>query len=183
VFTLDADIILVADFLETGLKLIDDHDSFATIKEVVEVGSAVRMHSSDPQGAIVQRIITTQVVHENGHRATIEYSVDKHGTRSGVGLVLVRRKHFIAVQGLNSDLRGWGYEDFDFQIRLQLGLGLERISLGQAQHVSHPPAPTAAVSHSRNIAIAWQNYAEGKLEGTFNSDVDRLKDRVVELAL
>ena len=106
-----------------------------------------------------------------------------NGTRSGVGLVLVRRKHFIAVQGLNSDLRGWGYEDFDFQIRLQLGLGLERISLGQAQHVSHPPSPTAALSPSRNIAIAWQNYAKGKLEGTFNSDVDRLKDKVVELAL
>ena len=88
VFTLDADIILVADFLETGLKLIDDHDSFATIKEVVEVGPDVRMHSSDPRGAIVQRIITTQVVHENGHSATIEYSVDKRNPerrRPGAG--------------------------------------------------------------------------------------------------
>lgn len=82
-----------------------------------------------------------------------------------------------------ANLRGWGYEDFDFQIRLQLGLGLERVSLGQAQHVTHPPTSTAALSHARNIAIAWHNYSEGKLDGTFNSDVDRLKNSVVELAL
>jgi hypothetical protein len=182
VMTLDADIILSDDFLETGLKAIADQKRFATVKEVAETGPEIRLLPSDPQGAIVQRIITTQVVHENGRRASIEYAVDKHGTRSGVGLVLVRREHFIAVQGLNSALRGWGYEDFDFQIRLQLGRGLEGISLGQAQHVSHPPALSAAISHSRNISLAWQNYAEGKLDGTYNHDLDRLKGKVVELA-
>jgi predicted glycosyltransferase involved in capsule biosynthesis len=183
VLTLDADIILVPDFLETGLKMIGEGMRFATVKEVAELGPDVRLQASDPHGAVLQRIITTQVVHENGHTASIEYSVDKHGTRSGVGLVLVKREHFIAVQGLNSDLRGWGYEDFDFQIRLQLGLGLERISLGQAQHVSHPSALSAALSHSRNISLAWQNYSKGKLDGTFNGDVSRLKDKVVELVL
>jgi predicted glycosyltransferase involved in capsule biosynthesis len=183
VMTLDADIVLSDDFLETGLKAIADQKRFATVKEVAEMGPEIRLLPSDPHGAIVQRIITTQVVHENGHTASIEYGVDKHGTRSGVGLVLVKREHFIAVQGLNSGLRGWGYEDFDFQIRLQLGHGLERISLGQAQHLSHPPALSAAVSHSRNISLAWHNYAQGKLDGSYNADLDRLKDKVVELAL
>ena len=183
VLTLDADIVLEADFLESAINMIGDRNRFATVKEVVELGPDIRLLPSDPQGAVVKRTITTQVDHENGRSASIEYSVDRYGTRSGVGLVLVKRKDFLAAQGLNSNLRGWGYEDFDFQIRLQLGLGLERISLGKAQHVSHPPAPTAAVSHSRNIAIAWQNYSSGKLEGTFNDDIDRLKDKVVELAL
>jgi len=183
VLTLDADIVLLDDFLDSGMKAIADHERFATVKEVVELGPDVRLHSSDPQGAVLKRTITTQVIHENGHSASIEYSVDKHGTRSGVGLVLVKRKHFIAVQGLNSNLRGWGYEDFDFQIRLQLGLGLERICLGQALHVTHAPTPTAAVSHARNIAIAWHNYSAGQLDGTFDSDVDRLTKNVVELAL
>jgi len=181
--TLDADIVLDADFLKDAINMIEGHDRFATVKEVVELGPDIRLHPSDPQGAVVKRTITTQVEHENGRSASIEYSVDRHGTRSGVGLVLVKKKDFLAVQGLNSNLRGWGYEDFDFQVRLQLGLGLTRISLGKAQHVSHPSAPTAAVSHSRNIAIAWQNYSKGKLEGTFNNDIDRLKDNVVELAL
>lgn len=183
VMTLDADIILAPDFLDTSQTAIAGREGFTTVKEVVETGPDVRILPSDPHGAVLQRVITTQVVHENGHTASIEYSVDKHGTRSGVGLVLVRREHFIAVQGLNSNLRGWGYEDFDFQIRLQLGLGLERISLGRAHHVSHPPAATAAVSHSRNIAIAWHNYSSGKLDGTFDGDVDRLKNQVIELAL
>ncbi len=183
VLTLDADIILSADFLETGLQAIAGQNRFATVKEVAELGPEIRLLPSDPHGAIVERIITTQVVHENGHTASIEYSVDKHGTRSGVGLVLVKREHFIGVQGLNSGLRGWGYEDFDFQIRLQLGRGLERVSLGQAQHVTHPPTSTAALSHARNIAIAWHNYSEGKLEGTLNSDVTRLKNSVIELGL
>jgi predicted glycosyltransferase involved in capsule biosynthesis len=181
VFTLDTDIILTPDFLESALHGIAGNHRFATVKEVVELGPEIRMLPSDPQGAVVQRVITTTVVHENGHTATIEYSADKHGTRSGVGLVLARREHFIGIQGLNSNLRGWGYEDFDFQIRLQLGLGLERVSLGRAQHVSHSPAQSAAVSHSRNIAIAWRNYSKGKLDGTFDSDIARLKDKVVEL--
>jgi hypothetical protein len=182
-FTLDADIILSADFLASALKTIADRECFATVKQVAELDPETPMRSSDPHGAVLQRIITTQVVHENGNTASIEYSVDKHGTRSGVGLVLVRRKHFIEVQGLNSNLRGWGYEDFDFQIRLQLALGLERVSLGQAQHVSHPSAQSAALTHSRNIAIAWQNYSQGKLLGTLDGDVERWKDKVVELAL
>jgi len=183
VFTLDADIILTAEFLDSALQELVGGNLFATVKEVAELGPEIRILPSDPHGAVMQRIITTTVVHENGRTASIEYSVDKHGTRSGVGLVLARREHFIGIQGLNSNLRGWGYEDFDFQIRLQLGLGLERVSLGRAQHVSHPPAPSAALSHSRNIATAWQNYSKGKLEGTFDSDVARLKDKVVELVL
>ncbi len=183
VLTLDADIVLSSDFLETSLKAIAGHERFATVKAVAELGPEIRLLPSDPHGAIVQRTITTEVVHENGRSASIEYSVDKHGTRSGVGLVLVKRDDFVAVQGLNSALRGWGYEDFDFQIRLQLGCGLERISLGHAQHVSHPPALSAAVSHSRNISLAWQNYAQGKLDGTYNNDVDRLQSKVVELTL
>jgi GT2 family glycosyltransferase len=183
VLTLDADIILADDFLETALKMIAEQDRFVTVKGVAELGPDVRLNPSEPHGAVLKRTITTEVVHENGRSASIEYSVDKHGTRSGVGLVLVKRQHFIGVEGLNSNLRGWGYEDFDFQIRLQLGLGLERISLGLAQHVTHPSTATAAVSHARNIALAWQNYSQGKLQGTFNSDVDRLKNKVVELAL
>jgi predicted glycosyltransferase involved in capsule biosynthesis len=181
--TLDADIILVNDFLENGLQVIADHQRFATVKEVAELGPDIRLNPSDPHGSVLKRTITTQLTHENGRAASVEYSVDKHGTRSGVGLVLVNREHFIGVQGLNSNLRGWGYEDFDFQIRLQLALGLERASLGRAQHVTHPSTPTGTVSHARNIALAWQNYSEGKLDGTFDGDIDRLKNNVVELAL
>jgi predicted glycosyltransferase involved in capsule biosynthesis len=183
VLTLDADIILLDDFLESGMKRIAGRQCLATVKEVAELGPEVRLNPSDPHGAVLKRTITTEVTHENGRAASIEYGVDKYGTRSGVGLVLVKREHFIAVQGLNSNMRGWGYEDFDFQIRLQLGLGLERVSLGRALHVTHPSTPTGTVSHARNIALAWQNYSQGKLDGTFDSDIDRLKNNVVELAL
>ena len=182
VLTLDADIILNSAFLEASFKAIADRERFTTVKEVAELGPEIRTQPSDPHGAILQRIITTEVVHEMG-TARHQYGVDKHGTRSGVGLVLVKKEHFVAVQGLNSNLRGWGYEDFDFQIRLQLGRGLERIYLGHAEHVSHASALSANLSHSRNISIAWQNYAQGKLDGTYQIDVDRLKSRVVESAL
>jgi predicted glycosyltransferase involved in capsule biosynthesis len=183
VLTLDADIILNPDFLDASSQAIAERNRFTTVKEVVELGPEIRTQPSDPHGAILRRIITTEVVHENGNRASIEYGVDKHGTRSGVGLVLVKKEDFVGVQGLNSNLRGWGYEDFDFQIRLQLGRGLERISLGHAQHVSHASALSANLSHSRNISLAWQNYAQGKLHGTYQSDVDRLKKNVVESTL
>ena len=104
VLTLDADIILLPEFVNAGLRLIAGQKRFATVKEVVELGPDVRTHASDPQGAVLKRVITTQVVHENGRSASIEYSVDKYGTRSGVGLVLVNKEHFKGIQGLNSNL-------------------------------------------------------------------------------
>jgi len=180
VFTLDADIILTGDFTEAALKAIAGFQRYATVKEVFELDRGVQMHSSDPHGAVVKRTNITRVAHENGRTACLEYSVDKYGTRTGVGLVLVKKEDFVAIQGLNSNLRGWGYEDTDFQFRLQLGLGLEGVSLGQAQHVSHPSGKTAALSHSRNIALAWSNYSRGDLAGTYKSDVDRLKEKVLE---
>jgi predicted glycosyltransferase involved in capsule biosynthesis len=177
IFTLDCDIVLDADFLHTALKIVKDGNRFVTVKEVIESDPGVIAHSWSLHGALLERVTTTKVVHQNGRSAIIQHSIDNQGTRNGTGLVLVKREHFVAVEGLNSGLKGWGYEDVDFQVRLQLGLGLKRIPMGKARHLSHPPISDAEATQARNVAAAWKNYSRGKLHGPFTSDVGHWKDR------
>ncbi|HEX8500607.1 MAG TPA: galactosyltransferase-related protein [Pyrinomonadaceae bacterium] len=100
------------------------------------------------------------------------------GTRQAPGLLLVRRSDFLAVNGYNSRLRGWGWEDQDMISRLTLGAGLERLTSGQAIHISHDDAARMRHYH---IADRWEsrdkmfrqalaNYDSGDFRGTFDVD-------------
>jgi predicted glycosyltransferase involved in capsule biosynthesis len=179
IFTLDCDVVPDANFFPSALGVLEPGNRFVTVKEVIESEPGIGVHSWSLQGELLQRVTTTKIVHQNGRSAIIQHCIDKDGTRNGTGLVLVRREQFIAIEGLNSGLKGWGYEDVDFQVRLQLGLGLKRISMGRARHMSHPSIAGAETTQARNIAVAWKNYSEGKLNGTFTQDVERWKDRLL----
>lgn len=100
------------------------------------------------------------------------------GSRQAPGLLLVRRSDFLAVNGYNSRLRGWGWEDQDMISRLTLGAGLERITSGHAVHLSHDD--TARMRHY-HIADRWEsrdrmfrqalaNYDRADFRGTFDVD-------------
>lgn len=178
IFVLDADIVLTTDFLEQALEMISSDRCFISVAEVTESEPEAQSNPATPRGLVLKRIITTELVYEDGRAASIEYRIDKYGTRTGPGLVVVRKEHYVAVEGFNSNLQGWGYEDYDFQIRLQLGLALKRKSLGRVQHLSHPRSQTAGASNARNAAACKQNYEQGDLKGTLSADVSRWKDRV-----
>ena len=100
------------------------------------------------------------------------------GSRQAPGLLLVRRSDFLAINGYNSGLRGWGWEDQDMISRLTLGAGLERITSGHAVHISHDDAARMRHYH---IADRWEsrdkmfrqalaNYDRGDFRGTFAVD-------------
>ena len=116
-----------------------------------------------------------------GRTATIEHRMTSDGTRTGSGLIVVDREHFIEVQGFNSQLEGWGFEDYDLQIRLQLLLGLKRKTFGEAIHLSHRSA-FRRETNSRNEAACFSNYKQGLFHGTYADDVARLKDGAIEIA-
>jgi hypothetical protein len=177
VFVLDADIVLTTDFLEQALEAISCDACFVSVAEVIE---SEPNNLGLPRSLVLKWVTTTELLYEGGRTASIQFGVDKYGIRTGPGLVVVKKEHFIAVGGFNSKLQGWGYEDYDFQIRLQLGLGLKRISLGQVQHLSHPRSQTAGASNARNTATCKENYERGELQGTFSADVSRWEGKAVE---
>lgn len=180
IFVLDADIILTTDFLGQALNAILNDACFVSVAEVTESEPETQNNPGLPRAMVLKRVITTELLYEDGRRASIEYAIDKYGTRTGPGLVLVKKEDFIAVGGFNGSLQGWGYEDYDFQIRLQLSLGLKRMSMGRVQHISHARAQAAGGSNARNAALCKVNYEQGKLNGTFLADVSRWKDRAKE---
>jgi hypothetical protein len=91
-------------------------------------------------------------------------------TRVGDGLVLVRKQDLTDAGGLNSKLVGWGYEDTDFQLRLQFLLGLERVDAGEVIHLTHPTTQRSLESWNRNMAQSFSNYARGHYLGTLEQD-------------
>jgi predicted glycosyltransferase involved in capsule biosynthesis len=109
------------------------------------------------------------------------------GTRQAPGLLIVHRKHFEAIDGYNSWLQGWGWEDQDMIARLTLGLGLTRISEGHAIHISHddqartsfyPPVSSRWESRDRMFRAALANYDNNHFAGTYREDMVRLNERI-----
>jgi|SRR5471032_148367 len=105
------------------------------------------------------------------------------GTRQAPGLLLVRREDFLAIEGYNSDLHGWGWEDQDMISRLTLGRGLERINEGYALHLSHddhartafyPKMASRWESRDRMFRKALANYDDANFLGSYQRDVAAL---------
>ncbi|HEX3559468.1 MAG TPA: glycosyltransferase family 2 protein [Pyrinomonadaceae bacterium] len=104
------------------------------------------------------------------------------GSRQAPGLLLVRRADFLSINGYNSQLHGWGWEDQDMISRLTLGAGLERVIHGHAVHLSHDdharisnyPVTDRWESRDRMFRQALANYDEANFRGTYQLDVERL---------
>lgn len=110
----------------------------------------------------------------------VDYEEDANdGTRQAPGLLLVRRDDFLAINGYNARLHGWGWEDQDMISRLTLGRGLTRVTSGEAIHLSHddharlanyPPISSRWESRDRMFRVALANYDEGNFRGTYDAD-------------
>jgi len=113
------------------------------------------------------------------------------GSRQAPGLLMVWRKDFLAVNGYNSRLHGWGWEDQDMISRLTLGAGRERIIYGDATHISHddharighyPPVANRWESRDRMFRQALANYDNADFQGTYDLDVQETPARKVPSA-
>ena len=110
------------------------------------------------------------------------------GTRQAPGLLMVRREDFLTINGYNSRLHGWGWEDQDMISRLTLGNGLERITYGSAVHISHddharighyPPVTNRWESRDRMFRQALANYDDANFQGTYDLDVQEIAARKI----
>lgn len=104
------------------------------------------------------------------------------GTRQAPGLLLVNKKDFLSIDGYNSGLDGWGWEDQDIICRLSLSAKLKRMCWGNALHISHDDNSRMLGYknyedrwHSRDIMFrrALENYNQGNFKGTYSTDIER----------
>lgn len=104
------------------------------------------------------------------------------GTRQAPGLLVVHRSDFLAVDGYNSQLHGWGWEDQDMIARLTLGGGCTRIIDGHVLHVSHDDEARVArypisdrwESRDKMFRQALANYDDANFRGTYPADVEHV---------
>lgn len=180
-FFLDCDVILDADFLDEALGRLAGGE-FVTIERVVE--SKPPESSPSPAEGVQGIANAIGLVTPQGDTVWIETNRVRFddGSRSGPGLIVLRRDHFEAVDGMNSDLLGWGWEDLDLVARLQLSGLARRRALGQVVHLSHGNAKraggdTAETEHD-NFSVCLANYRLGYHRGTYADDVETCADAI-----
>lgn len=178
---LDADII-ITDALMEQLWGRFDHGKFVTVEKGIELDPGRHPQTLFTCPCLAERIETTELKFTNGSRATIHFWQGSCG-RSLSGTMLLRKVDYLSVEGLNSALSGWGFEDYDLQIRLQVQLGIERVSTGSATHITHAvdEAGIRAASQSANLQAALANYNRGNFLGTLSHDVAQWKNRTVRV--
>jgi glycosyltransferase involved in cell wall biosynthesis len=151
-----------------------NRSTFATPEFVVE---SPRRNASLRKVASISHHV--EIVLADGRSAFVETSRQGFSpySRSAPGVLCVRRERFVEAGGMNSDLAGWGWEDIDLIVRLQLLCGMRRTQRGRVKHVSNESeAPnssqisTKAITQSKNFSLALVNYMAGDLHGTFDRD-------------
>jgi glycosyltransferase involved in cell wall biosynthesis len=182
VFLLDADIVIVEDFFDKAMDLCDknvvvsvdrvrDETGYlpALGDNLARVSFAVRIE--DREGRIAE-VCTRQLNWPDG-------------SRNGPGLVFLRRRDFLAVDGMNAYLKGWGWEDIDLLLRLQLKLGLRSLSLGTVAHINGGRSSEEAVDKAStevlNRALCLSRYSLGDYGGTLEDDVRRWLEATVRM--
>jgi predicted glycosyltransferase involved in capsule biosynthesis len=101
----------------------------------------------------------------------------RDGSRSGPGILAIQKQLFERVDGANSTLKGWGWEDNDLILRVGMATGKRLPRRGTVFHVGkRRPGSTGdhslarALSESTNFRTCLALYAAGIFTGTFSSD-------------
>lgn len=177
-FFLDTDIIVDEDFLMEAIDFIQN-DGAVVVNKVMETACPKPITAQDK--SIEEIMILLEVRAKNGRTARIQTHRDSltYYSRVGNGLIFVTKKDFIAVNGMSTKMTGWGFEDTDLLIRLQIGQGLKTTAMGTVTHLSHDDSTRdiqgrTVEDHERiNFTIALQQYQIGNFKGTYDFDIKR----------
>jgi len=173
-FLLDADIELAPDTCAAALACVSERRA-VVLDRVVE---------SSPTSAVdypyVRSVVHTfELETSAGEVVRVETNRQRlaDGSRSAPGMVFVPKRCFEDVGGMNSDLTGWGWEDLDLLVRLQLGARMEVARAGAATHLTHGDdvrrvdGTSRAANEARNATMCVANYGLGHYLGTYDDDV------------
>ncbi|MCH9648208.1 MAG: glycosyl transferase family 2 [Deltaproteobacteria bacterium] len=183
-FLLDADIVLGEAFLEQASQALTE-GSFVTVDRVEESQKARTPGDSQ----LLEIVHSMEFETVGGQRAKVETNRLRFsdGSRSAPGLVLLRREDFIAVGGMSSRLEGWGWEDLDLLVRLQLQLSLAWKRVGSVVHLSHGDEARSfhqdgkAANQRQNLSACLEQYHQGCFLGTYEEDTAALSSSLHRL--
>jgi glycosyltransferase involved in cell wall biosynthesis len=191
VFTLDADVVLLGDVLGEARTLADGQ-SFVTLDWRYESEPAP---FNSPQPEIVNKFVvalvtssTLEFLFRDG--TTVQYQLSRQDIfgikRANPGLLLAKKRDLLEIQGHNSELESWGWEDNDVLVRLQYALGLRRVQKGSALHLTHGDdrrrlQGSRIQSDRLNFLRCCRNYNNGLFLGTYHADVAWAEGNVTEM--
>jgi len=176
-FFCDCDIIMEPYVLSTLFAMVkDDPDCFGTLEGVKET-----IINSIQNNHIVSFGYELLIKTKDGKVLRIKDSEEdaNSGLRNAPGLLLTSKNNFLAIDGYNSNLVGWGWEDQDMIGRLTLGAGLLRKFSGNALHISHDdtertkhyPLSNRWESRDKMFRQALANYDSNHFRGTYSTDI------------
>lgn len=186
-FFLDADIILRDDFLVLAIEKLSNFN-FLTIERVFESNKEEK-ENKKKISYLNEVAYFTELTSHTHDKVLLETNRVRFtdGSRSAPGLLLIYREHFIKIDGMNSSLEHWGWEDLDLIARLQLALGLSHQRLGSVTHLSHEDNVRNLGGKSRsqnemtNFSLCLSNYIQGQYKGTYSQDIEEWKDKMTEI--
>ncbi|WP_440134566.1 glycosyltransferase [Chitinophaga sancti] len=175
-FLLDADVILEEDLLPEAAALLANN-CFVTIRKVYES----QKNATASRSFISELAYFIAIEDINNNKALVETSRHyiNEKSRSAPGLVMLRKEHFMDVNGMNTELSGWGWEDNDLLCRLQLKLSLKWEKISSAKHLTHTDQERKINNNSRkaseaaNYAKCLDNYSQGNYAGTYKKDLQQ----------
>lgn len=176
-FLLDADMLLNEGYLKNALTVLTGK-SAVVVEHILETDSRYQQVPSSEYISDIMYYVT--VKDKFGATATVrmERQPVHFYSRVGNSQVLISKHDFLNVNGLNSNLKGWGFEDNDFLIRLQLKLGLSILPYGSIFHLTHnnlmrdaEPGKTIEEHEKINSMMSLNAYLAGNYDGTFDQDV------------
>ena len=170
ILLLDADVLPSRSYIERATSRVETTSCFVVARRTLELDRS-RAPAFIPKGEVGAYKVTETFTLCSGRTASVTFACTQNGVRSGNGIVVLRKADFSAVGGMNSELNGWGFEDMDLQLRLQMGLGTKRVSLGVVRHISHPRMSGAASSHELNRDACLKRYQRGNFMGTLANDL------------
>jgi glycosyltransferase involved in cell wall biosynthesis len=192
VLTLDADVVLLGDVLGEARALVDGQ-SFVTVEWTYESEPTAPVNSKQPDivNSFAVALVTSSTLEflfRDG--TTVQHQLSRQdmfgNMRAGQGLLLAKKRHLLEIQGHNSELENWGWEDDDVLVRLQYALGLRRVQKGTALHLTHGDDRRVLRGSRRqsdrlNFLKCCRNYNNGLFLGTYHSDVAWAADKVSEM--
>lgn len=180
---LDVDIVLTDAWVAETLAAMEP-GTFIRLQSAEESMPSMHRQVLKTSSCLLEWRHTNKYTFLDGRTASIEFFQSRTG-RSLCGLLLLRRADYIRVGGCNGELKGWGFEDEDLQIRLQIEAGLRPIANGSALHLTHPEhIPSDWLETNRkNLSLSFDNYSRGDYQGTYLSDISdsKLQSEVVHL--
>ncbi len=182
IFFLDADIALESDVFARAGVMLPSRRCFIKIRRVRE-----SQPTEDPNLRYLRQIVDTRdVTFRDGRKARLRFVRGGDGSRCGSGLLFVTRRHMLAVGGFNSALNGWGFEDLDLQIRLQVVMKLSVRVIGTVVHITHGDEKRNIRSGSRhedatrNMQQCFESYSRGIYTGSYEEDARTWQKRLVD---